>query len=426
MKNKILNNLKPFKIPLIILGIFLLLLIIFGKIIPFIIQANASKTPIVSITAENETIYKKNEKIKIRDFKVKAKHEDGKVSTLDNDDYDISTKNITKVGNTTKVIISLKKNKDIKCEVKVKSEREKIVGFQCGYPDVTKVKAVLYSNGELCFEGKGDTLVFDKGKFPWLKYDEIKDYPIESISFQDSVKPTNMNYWFEGIKTLAYISPIPQSVKTMVGTFSDCNNLEVTADMSQCTELLNISNIYEGCDELFNTYPIPACVTTAIKAFKDCETLQNTPDMTNAISLLNAEGMFMGCKQLTGIKMAPNLTNMSEMFKDCINLKDMPQIPNTVIFMEETFKNSLSLTNLTVIPENVNELANCFSGCEMANGNLTINTNTENYSGIFSGAAIATKINLTGKSKKLHYYANESDTYNVFVNGNQPKIIEYD
>lgn len=35
-----------------------------------------------------------------------------------------------------------------------------------------------------------------------------------------------MNYWFEDKDELTYVGKIPDSVKTMIRTFSDCESLE--------------------------------------------------------------------------------------------------------------------------------------------------------------------------------------------------------
>lgn len=416
MKNKIMEIIRPFKKAIFILLVFLVLYIIVGVIIPSINEANANKTPIVSITGTNKRIYEVDEEIKKEDFDIEAIHESGKKSSVDEDEFDISRKSIEPIGNTTTITITLKSNKDITCDIKVKSEREKMVGFQCGYPNVKSVKAVVYSNGELCFEGTGDTLVFEDGDFPWLDYNDVD---IKAVSFQDTVAPTNMNYWFENLETLEYVDSIPASVKTMVKTFSECENLTTMADMSNCTELLNISEAYADCSSLVKTKPIPACVTTAISTFEDCVELQSTPDMSGALLLSNADSMYKGCVKLTNIIMAPAIKDLSNTFEDCINLKNMPSIPSYVENMNSTFKGNISLTNLTEIPPKVVDTTYCFAECEMISGNLIVSANPENFSGMFDGAAVATKVNLTGMSKLLDPMANTTENGNVLVN-NKP------
>lgn len=418
----IFEKVKPFRLPLCIIAGLLIVYIIIGVIIPGINESNAKKTPIVSISGTNKNVYNIDDEISAEDFVVKAKHENGKTSTIDSDDFTISTKSVYPVGNVTTVKIKLKDNPEMCCDVNVKSEREKIMGFQCGYPDVKSVIAVLYSNGELCFEGEGDTLVFDEGEYPWLDYEESDRVPIRAVSFQESVKPTNMNYWFSGLETLTFVSSIPDSVKTMVRTFEECVSMETMADMSKCSVLLNMTETYKDCTLLKNTAPIPGSVTTAVATFEGCVELQTTPDMSNAINLHNASGMYRGCKKLTGILMAPDVKDLSDMFRDCINLKDMPQIPEYAENMNGTFYGDVSLINLTSIPAKVSDTSNCFEGCEMITGNLVINANPEFFSNMFSDSALATKINLTGTSQLLDAFANTSDNGNILVNNRAANV----
>lgn len=420
MLNKIVDFIKSQKKYMIILSIVIVLFLILQLVIPVIQNKVANKTPIVKITAECDKIYDVDSKIKLKDFSITAEHQDGAKSSLTSDDVRLSTTKITPVGDCTTVIVSLKSNPDIQCNVTIHSEREKIVGFQCGYPHVKDVVAVLYNNGELCFEGSGDVLVFDEGACPWLDYEEMEAYPIRSVSFQDSVQPTDMNYWFEKIDTLTYVAPIPSSVKTMVQTFAECENLTRMANISNCSALLNISGCYQDCTALYLVSPIPPSVTTAISAFSNCAELKCTPELTNATNLTNMELMFADCKKLVTVSMPPSVMNLEGTFQNCINLKTMPSIPVTTQNMNATFQGDVSLTTLSNIPKNVSDVSNCFDCCEMITGDLIVASNAQQYTGMFSNASLATTINLTGTSKYLQQYANTGTYGNVYVNGRLP------
>lgn len=420
MLTKVLDFVKSQKKYFIILGVAVAIFIILAFVVPIVKTQMENKTPIVKITAECDKVYDVDATIKLKDFSITAEHQDGAKSSLSSEKVTLSTNKLTPVGNCTNVTLSLKSNPDIQCSVAVHSEREKVVGFQCGYPHVKDVIAVLYNNGELCFEGSGDVLVFDEGSCPWLDSPETEDCPIKAVSFQDSVRPTDMNYWFEKVDTLTYIAPIPSSVKTMVKTFTRCENLKRMANISNCSELLNISNCYQDCTALYMVSPIPPSVRTAIGTFSNCTELQSTPDMTNATNLYTMEQMFSNCKKLVNVIMPPRIVDMREAFKNCINLKKMPVIPVTTQNMSSAFQGDVSLTELNNIPEQVSDLTNCFSDCELIAGDITITANAQKYSGVFSNAALATKVNLTGTSKYLQQYANTGTYGNVYVNGALP------
>ena len=409
---------KPIIIACITIVVLLIILVVYAKVIyP---KIHTSDAPIVSIEATNSKLYDSQEEIVPEDFKVVAMHSDDVTTVLSPEEYELSRTTIEPVGAVTKVEIVYTEDPDIKCETEVYTEREKIIGFQCGYPKVKDVIAVLYSNGELCFEGSGDTLVFNEGEYPWIDYEEVDTYPIRYVSFQPDVKPTNMNYWFEGIDTLTYVDKIPDSVRTMVKTFNGCDGLKTTADWTGANSLLNINQCYASCTALTEIYPIPGKVRIARNCFYGCSELQKGCEMDKAENLIDLTGMYSNCPKMIQAWLPENAKVITSMFEYDINLKVMPTITPNVKNMKSCFKGCISLAKLNSIPEGVTDLTDCFNGCEMLTGNLEINCNAENFNGIFAGAAIATKVNIKGESKYLDIYAHTSDTKNVYVNNYQP------
>lgn len=433
--DKVFSFLKPFKVPLIIIGSFLLILFGLTVVFPIVKNKMANKTPIVSIEATNDKFYKSSDEIKTEDFNVVGIHEDGKKTNISSDKITIDKTDIEPVGKTTKVILTYTENEKLTCEVKVQSDRRKIVGFQCGYPNVKDVIAVLYTNGELCFEGEGDVLVFNEGEYPWQGYvydgeeqDEENPYTIRTISFQKGVKPTNMNYWFEGMQDVTFCANIPSSVKTMVRTFKDCPNMKKVADWSKDESLLNINECYSGCTSLYQSCELPSSVRTARNAFSGCIELQDNIDLTNATKLVNGNYMFSGCNKLLSCTLPESIKYMDSMFEGCINFKTMPEIPVGVKKMNATFKGCVSLTSLSNIPETVTSLESCFENCEIMHGELRVDNDCQSFNGMFTGAAVATQVNLVGESFLLDVYANTSDSENIFVNGVKPdpKLTSYE
>lgn len=427
MKNKASSVLQPFKVPLIILALVAVGMVVLCVVVPSINASVANSTPIVSIEAENTKVYTKGDEISLSDFTVTATHENGKSTKLNAEDYELSSVSTAPTGDTTEITVYLAEDHNISCVAEVSMEREKVVGFQCGYPEVSNVTAVLYSNGELCFEGSGDVLVCSEGDFPWLDYDDDDDYPITAVSFEEGVTPTDMNYWFEDIETLTYVAPIPASVKTMVRTFSDCSALTVAADWSACSSLLNVNEIYDGCTALVETYPLLPSIRTAERAYADCISLLACPDSSAAESLANCTEMYEGCEVLVKAEIPTGAQDITGIFSDCINLKDMPTIPDGVKNMTSAFEDDVSLTTLTAIPAGVETLTDAFSNCQLIHGDFTIDCNVESFENVFSGACVATKLNLIGASALLDAYANTNEYGNVYVNGVSPNtgITDY-
>lgn len=415
---RILKELRPFKKPLILIGIILLFLVIFTQVIPAIREMDANKTPVASIEAKNGKTYEKGDTIRVQDFQLTAVHESGKRSSLSRDDVKLSRTKPAKTGKYTEVTLTYKDNKEIQTTVKVKNSRNKLAAYACGSPSKGDVKAVLYSNGELCFEGEGNVLQFEQGEFPWLNSEE--DIPIQSVTFEEGVQPVSLDYWFEGLADLSYIAPLPASVQSIVGMCAGCEALETAPDWSGCTGLLDATEAYSGCTALKEIPALPASLRNTTRMCEDCAALQTAPDMTGAAGLENATEMFAACQELTATSTPPVLEVMDGMYQDCINLKAMPAISGTVRSMSGTFSGDISLSELSAIPASVQDISSCFEGCSRASGELKVDCTPEDYSGFLTGACNATRLNLTGGSRYLEVLANTCDSGNVLVNGKTP------
>lgn len=377
-------------------------------------------SPIASLEARNDKTYTVTDKISPDDFSVTALKQNGKKIRLKSNQFALSRTSLRPIGNTTQVTLTYNDNTDVQLTLDVKVERKKVTEFKCGYPEENNVVAVLYSNGELCFEGKGDVQVFEDYDYPWKNYDAKEDTPIRSVTFEADVTPVNMDQWFKNNETLQYVYSVPHSVQSMIKTFEGCTALKKTPDLSNNNSLLNISSCFSGCTALESVSSLPTGIRTAEYAFEDCESLVTAPDMSKAVKLNKAEGMFMGDLKLSSITLPPSVVEIPSILKNCINLKSMPQIPNTVKDMDLAFAECLSLTSLNSIPPSVESMSSAFYDDAKINGVLTIDTNTDNYSSMFSGAVEATKLDLRGKSKYLDVYANSADNENITVNGSAP------
>ncbi|EOS68829.1 hypothetical protein C818_02704 [Lachnospiraceae bacterium MD308] len=393
-------------------------------IYPLVIGVLSEKSPVVGIEAANRKEYAVNEELKKRDFEVSAIHENGMETRLSGNEFDLSGKKLKPYGRGTKITVTLKGDKGMSCTVLVKNRREKLEAFDCGSPAVGDVSAVLYSNGELSFEGAGEVLQFNEGSFPWQESDHANE--IRYVTFGEGVRPTSLDYFFAGLENLSYVSPIPASVTSMSGTFADCAALKEAPDWSACDGLLDLSGCYEDCSSLVSVPAVPTSVRTLTSAFAGCSSLQAAPDLSGAESVLAAGFAFKDCGQLVTVTLPPGVADISGMFEGCINLKDMPEIPTSVTNMNGAFNGALSLSTLTVIPEHVQDAGACFGGCGKISGVLWVDGNPQEFGGCFQDAAVATTVDLQGNSSLMDALANTGT--NITVNGNMPdpEIQDYD
>ena len=131
--------------------------------------------------------------------------------------------------------------------------------------------------------------------------------------------------------------------------------------------------------------------------------------------------MYSGCKKLAKLTLAPNLEDVESICRNCINLKEMPEIPESVKNMESAFYGDTGMKTVTNVPANVEKAGSCFNGCTKLEGILWIDANPKEYSGFLGDAVTATKLDLQGNSKMLDILANTSeDNLNITVNGQAP------
>lgn len=94
--------------------------------------------------------------------------------------------------------------------------------WNIGNPTSTDVKAELYvSTGKLVISGTGDTTVYSSfSSVPWYNYRT----KITSVEFEDTVTPTNLDYWFYGTKVTT-MDWLPEGVTSYKYTFDACQCL---------------------------------------------------------------------------------------------------------------------------------------------------------------------------------------------------------
>lgn len=410
------------RVPLIIAASVIVLLVLITNIVPAIQDKLAENSPIQSITAENDKIYSQTQKIKLADFAIKAKHKNGKSSRIKSNEIKISKNLPDPVGKYTSIRVELKSDPSIACVVKVKNKRDKKFEIECGSPKKSAVKAVLYSNGELAFEGNGDVMTYNSSEFPWKKTDNVDIESIKAVSFEKTVTPSNLDNWFSSMSSLVYVGKIPDSVESISSAFANCVNLTTAPELSNCKELLDVSYAYQGCTSLETIPAIPESVTNAEGMCSEATSLQVAPDMSNAENLENAACMFMGCSSLTETNSAPAIVSAASMYKECINLKEAPQFTNTVLDLSSTFFGDVSLIKGADIPASARDISQCYSGCKKLRGKIAVNANPKSYSSFLSNAVTSTKLDLTGSSTMLEQiHLTSSENRNITINGVYPE-----
>ncbi len=418
--------------PLVIAALFLALIFVFIGGLSVYNKINSivrSQSPVVYIEATNNKVYPLGKQIKTKDFNIIATCENNYKYTIQDSKetpVEISQDTVNRIGDVTIVTVKATINgKTYSCKSEVHAERIEIVSYECGFPYKEDVKAVLYSNGELAFEGTGDIISYRNG-YPWINYSNSKEaqVAITSVTFEETVTPQSLDYYFEGMETLEYCGRIPESTMSMVGTFTNCSNLANGANWTQCRNLIDISHCYDGCTNLLYVPAIPQYVKVADYCFQNCSFMTVAPDMQYAVSIESATGMFKNCTRLNDILCLPvRLGYGMEMFSGCINLQQMPETPYNIVTMSNMYKGCKRLRSLTNIPASCVNVKYCFEECPYIEGDLIIDADPLYYEGFLKNACNATVINLSGSSKMLDVLANTAttDTFDcVLINNQKP------
>lgn len=382
-------------------------------------NVTADKTPVVSISATDDKVYAAADEIQPTDFAITAKHKDGGTTSYTGDStIKLSRKHVPNHGKYATVKLTTKDG--LTCTTKVKCKRDKIISFNCAKYKKDNVKATLYSNGELAFEGSGEIAGFSDNSGPWNGDYDSKDTNITSVTFGKNVRIVDGSKLFSGRDQLTYVGKLPATLVSANEMFSGCVALKKAPDMSGCAVLKDMTSAFSGCTALTDAGTIPSSVITTAQAFNGCTAITKAASFEAGSQDTDVTSMYQGCTALTDPGRVPSKVNeMASAYAGCINLSRMPNIPGSVSDMNNAFTGCRLLKKFTTIPSGVENISGCFNGCTYMSGTIRIDANAQEYDGLFAGAATATKVNLVGKSKRLHYYAftSENPKRHIYVRG---------
>ena len=191
---------------------------------------------------------------------------------------------------------------------------------------------------------------------------------------------------------------IPNSVKVMLGTFLNCENLTSISSLPTSLQVMNFC--FSGCSHLTS---VPSTITlkpldnqfllfgeesgvVITHAFDGCKQLTTSVTFTGPITEM--VGTFAGCALITSVGPIPStVTDMRYCFEGCHSLTTMPVIPNGVTSLDESFAWCKALTTMTVLPKTVKNMYSAFRGCA-ALTSINIPAEVESLSHAFYGTAI--------------------------------------
>ncbi|MBE6687534.1 MAG: hypothetical protein E7591_09960 [Ruminococcaceae bacterium] len=144
--------------------------------------------------------------------------------------------------------------------------------------------------------------------------------------------------------------------------------------------------------------------------FKDCVNLKYSPKIPETVySMASA---YSGCTSLVQTPIFPeSLINMPKCFSGCMSLTMSSDIPESVEDMSEAFYQCTNLIKAPVIPASVKNMKSAFAFCFSLEGEVTVNADPENYDKCFDGTM--NKFTLTGDTKLKAELAATSSVENI-------------
>ena len=196
---------------------------------------------------------------------------------------------------------------------------------------------------------------------------------LSTPDMSNAIGVVKMDYAFQGCTALSTISSLPPNVTDISYAFSGCSALVIASEIPNY--VTNMNSAFASCTNLTQAPTIPSSVVTMRSTFSGCSGLQVAPDLSNASNVTDMTETFKN----TSIKtyagstdadgdfskyiLPANLINMSDTFRGCKMMVLPPVIPSSVTKMSYTFEYCTSLEVAPVIPSGVTSLRWTFTQC---------------------------------------------------------------
>ncbi|MBR5515894.1 MAG: leucine-rich repeat protein [Clostridia bacterium] len=141
---------------------------------------------------------------------------------------------------------------------------------------------------------------------------------------------------------------------------------------------LKDKNEYGVILETINGAPVISLNT----CFKDCVNMKYSPKIPDTVYSMVAT--YKGCSSLVQTPIFPTeLVNMKSCFEECMELTMASELPEKLEIMSKAFYSCTNLISVPVIPASVKQMDYAFANCFNIEGEITVNANPEVYEKCF-------------------------------------------
>lgn len=212
----------------------------------------------------------------------------------------------------------------------------------------------------------------------------------------------------DGADLAAYLNsgtPAADGIYYIKVTGLTAADLKGNSDIHESSPLGKILQAHPAKKVALKFGKLPA-VTDMNACFKDCGNLIQAPEIPESVTNMN--NCFNGCKNLTQISAFPanaKVTNMNGCFSECESLTQVPEIPASVTDITNCFSKCKNLTQAPALPASVTKMTRCFYECvKLTQAPSTIPKGVTNLHSCFSFCRKLTKAPVIPKSVTVMKY----------------------
>lgn len=232
---------------------------------------------------------------------------------------------------------------------------------------------------------------------------EVQVYDSDRVTYIDTfygVEITSLSTWLSNQTRNTTATPYEVMITCL--TTSNCSSIApaLVANPSKFVDLsftdipsgASCDNLFEDCRSLTKTAVLPS-PTSLVATYKGCINLQEIPTIPNTVTDL--ESTFEECFFTTSPIIPSGVTSMKNTFNTS-KLTSAPTLPSGLLNMEGTFEYCFDLVTPPTIPSSVTNMKRTFNGCSSLTTAPTLPSGVTDLTSTFESTLLTTSPTIPG------------------------------
>lgn len=174
---------------------------------------------------------------------------------------------------------------------------------------------------------------------------------------------TNLTVNTANLSNSNHTASIPKNVVNLYAAYYNCSNITLIPGMRTCENLKNLKLAFSGTGIVALPASIPNSIKELDSTFSNCQKLTDIVNINSYSSVQYLNSTFVNCPNIVYVNNGtlPNsLLELNNTFYNCINIKDV-YIPKKVQSLIGCFRNCSSLKNVHIYSNLVTNVDGCFT-----------------------------------------------------------------